>query len=231
MEPKEVKLIHIAEMFDSVQGEGLYTGTRMFFIRLAGCTVGKRPSDESLQQNPLPEYIEECRTWDGRAFLCDTNYRRTASFTVPELLTLLPVNIKYVCITGGEPLAQRNVRDLVEAIECHDILVHIETSGTVDPGWIHESSFNGVWVTVSPKIGVLKKMMHRANEVKLLVDENFKAELNVLTGVGWNTLVYVQPVNKEHSVDSGNLLRCFELLKEKPLWRLSIQLHKVLGVR
>src|SRR4051812_2738266 len=92
----------ISEIFTSPQGEGLYTGMMMTFIRLAGCSVG-RPypkekyvvlphcefkcigGDPDMGHGPncayaksthvLPIYTEQCTLYDGRTFACDTDYR------------------------------------------------------------------------------------------------------------------------------------------------------------
>src|SRR5271170_6427812 len=86
----------VSEIFTSIQGEGVYTGTVMTFIRLAGCSVGKKIAEkdraivnqkaEHFSQPPgvelkpnhlsvLKPYTEICTLYDGREFLCDTDFR------------------------------------------------------------------------------------------------------------------------------------------------------------
>lgn len=67
----------ISEIFTSVQGEGVYSGVMMTFIRLAGCTVGKpyKESEKLIGNNidgfkQLPVYTEKCTLYDGREFPC-----------------------------------------------------------------------------------------------------------------------------------------------------------------
>lgn len=94
------KVYPISEIFVSPQGEGVYQGTMMTFIRLAGCTVGKpfpkemyvpsqkiRP-DKSIQNKPaeFPIYTEKCTLYDGREFACDTDYRVKERLMVEKLL-------------------------------------------------------------------------------------------------------------------------------------------------
>ena len=73
----------ISEIFTSPQGEGVYAGAMMTFIRLAGCTVGKPFPKEKYQSRKDPiegahnipglaVYTEKCTLYDGREFACDT---------------------------------------------------------------------------------------------------------------------------------------------------------------
>lgn len=217
--------IHIAEMFLSVQGEGYYTGTPMFFVRLAGCSVGKPIPGGN------PSYVEECTLYDGRKFLCDTNFRRTQTLSIEQVVEQLP-HVNHISITGGEPFNQQAaVKELVDAVRTF-VKPHIETSGTVEPSWLFDPTYRDVWVTVSPKLGATPMMMARANEIKFLVDEDFDPVVaeDMLRGLN-NVYVWLQPVNFENEMDTGNVQRCLQLLEKYPSWKLSVQLHKVLGVR
>jgi organic radical activating enzyme len=98
--PTEVsKGLPIAETFHSIQGEGTYVGTPMHFIRLSGCPVGKRATDEFMKSvgvstvladHPmLPVFTRDqsaCQTWDGRFFPCDTDFSCHTYKTVDELI-------------------------------------------------------------------------------------------------------------------------------------------------
>src|SRR5438105_4871049 len=84
-----------------------------------------------------------------------------------------------------------------------------------------------LWITVSPKFGVLPEMIKIANEIKLLVDENFDPE-KLPIAILEHPKVFIQPVNYEFEVNRENLKRCMELQKQFPRWRVSVQLHKVL---
>lgn len=227
----------ISEIFTSPQGEGVYTGTMMTFVRLAGCTVGKRYPKELYEPKTdpiegahtipgLPIYTEQCTLYDGRTFPCDTDYRMKKRMTVTDICKEVPKGIKNVCITGGEP-AMHNLAPLFQALVESGYWVHIETSGTIMLNVVTRVD-EKLWVTVSPKKGVLDEMVQRANEVKLLIDQDFN----------WNSLPksvrahprkYIQPVNGEYSVNGDNLKLCVELQKQHPSLRISVQLHKVLS--
>ena len=86
----------VTEIFNTLQGEGAYSGTPMTFIRMAGCSVGTMISIDSP--------YEKCTTWDGREFVCDTNYRMTDRYDIDSILQSVPANGTRCLITGGEPL-------------------------------------------------------------------------------------------------------------------------------
>lgn len=235
----------IAETFTSLQGEGLYTGTRMHFIRFSGCSVGKKLSDPEREsfialENPshdyngakLPVYREKCTLYDGREFLCDTNFQTARVMTAEELVAEIPERVKRICLTGGEPL-DRDLNELFQLLDDEKHFLHIETSGTVDikksiPGFLMTDGW--VWLTVSPKSNVRRDMIDIANEIKLLVDASFDID-RVPTGVLAHQLVWVQPVNYEWDVNQENVQRCLKLIERFPNWRMSMQAHKIWKVR
>lgn len=226
----------ISEMFLSPQGEGVFAGTLMSFIRLSGCNVGRKYQKEEYQPiGPFPIYTTMCSTYDGREFPCDTDYRMKVSLSLEHIFDEIPKGIRHVCLTGGEPFIHE-LSPIVALAEQRGAMVHIETSGTlplsrafshIEGADVNEYSKN-VWITVSPKKGVLDEMVERANEIKLLIDEDFDLKA-VPTSIRRHHTVYIQPINFEHSVDPKNLRRCMDLQKQHPNWRISLQLHKVLS--
>jgi organic radical activating enzyme len=227
-------LVPLAEHFHSIQGEGVHVGTPMHFIRTAGCSVGALASREYLKENTLHNLPilndntvgSKCRTYDGRFFDCDTNFKRNATMSVEALLA--ETYEKHICLTGGEPLNHQHSEwweELFFGASAAGIRIHIETSGTVD---IHKCT--GAWITVAPKAGVLKSALIQADEVKLLVDEHF--DLNNIPSFDDRWIeVFVSPINDEKTVNQANVARCMEILKQRPTWRLSAQWHKFIGVR
>lgn len=232
-----MKKYPIAEMFDSVQGEGLYTGTRMFFVRLAGCSVGKPfPKERYVSDYPisgLPIYTEQCTLYDGRTFACDTDYRVHERLTTQEIMSRIPREVSRVCISGGEPLIH-DLDELVSAIALIGVC-HLETSGTImlprELRAYQDGKIKRLWVTVSPKKGMLPEMAKLADEIKLLVDENFDPDNLPITVVG-HPLMYLQPVNDEFKINQQNLNRCYNLVKTRmPNARVSVQMHKVMNIQ
>lgn len=256
--PYERAIYPIAEEFDSLQGEGVYTGTPMRFIRLAGCNVGRYDTRErsmELLRTPadfpilyplapadpvLPPIARHsvCTSVFGESFICDTNYRRAYNKTALELLN--DTTQKHICITGGEPFLH-DLRPLLTLALDANIHVHVETSGTHHIAEkLHELiSVGNVWITCSPKAGFLRANMHLINEWKFVVTDGVSAEViqnffNYPQGRSPrldSRAVYLQPVNAINDIDQSSLRRVLDILREHPEWRLSAQLHKYLGLR
>ncbi len=100
-------MLKVNEMFSSVQGEGVYIGIPMFFIRLTGCNL-------------------RCK-W------CDTQYAfyEGEDMEIEEIVKKAKKSgLRWVCLTGGEPLLQKDVYKLIyELMRDHEIL--IETNGSI----------------------------------------------------------------------------------------------------
>ena len=222
------------------------------FIRLAGCTVGKpfpkhkyEVHEDWVTKNGervakvdlpgLPVYTEQCTLFDGRKFACDTDYRVKERMTPFQIMQEIPKKVQHVCITGGEPM-MHNLDNLVSYLWGEDKIIHLETSGTIDK---HVAS--DIWITCSPKFNPYLSMIQRANELKILVDKDFRPEIPMTTlingtvqGVNLvelaeNKPIYLQPVNFEFEVDKDNLQLCIDIQQEFPAFRISVQLHKVMS--
>jgi 7-carboxy-7-deazaguanine synthase len=103
--------LRITETFVSIQGEADAVGWPTLFIRLTGC--------------PL------------RCVYCDTEYAFHGGEwrTVGELLeTARGSRVPRICVTGGEPLAQKNCLDLLTVLCDAGFVVSLETSGAIDVG-------------------------------------------------------------------------------------------------
>lgn len=227
-----MKKYPIAEMFASPQGEGLYAGTLMYFVRFAGCTVGKMFPKEQYKISNLPIYTEQCTLYDGRTFACDTDFRGKLKLTAQEILDTLPEGIKRICITGGEPL----MHDLTEFLDlalANGLKIHLETSGTIPfDDFLKPFYEHGVrpYIAVSPKKDVLACCIHQADEIKLLIDDNFNIN-TVPPSVRDHGMVFIQPINHENTINTANKDRCLDLQTKYTEWRISSQAHKLWNVR
>jgi organic radical activating enzyme len=233
----------IAEVFTSVHGEGFWAGTPMTFVRLAGCTVGKmvgqgRTGDfELLPILPTGRKASQCTTFDGRTFPCDTDYSLTAQLSVEKIISLIPNHIKHICITGGEPLMHaERLKPLVSTLILDGLQVHFETSGTIDPpvGW---KTTRHIWWACSPKANYLPFFIQRiADEIRVMVDQDIMIEdiAKLLNGVKSSTHIYFAPLSRQDNVmefDPLSMQNAMKLVENFPGSRISIQMHKVLGVR
>lgn len=241
----------IAEIFDSIQGEGYWAGYRMVFLRFAGCNVGRYISPENLPSDLGPLRVLHpthsiCTSVFGKQFLCDTNYFAMATYTTDELLQAVlatGTNINRVCLTGGEPFIY-DLRPLLTELLTRDIAVHIETSGTreiLEP----EGLKGQAWITVSPKAGILHSARRRANEFKFLVSPEDGTPDSIVSLIsemaGFNFLpedarppIYLQGINGVSELDLSSRDFLIEVLKAAPRGlnlALSVQMHKVLGLR
>jgi 7-carboxy-7-deazaguanine synthase len=202
-----VAMLPVHETFQqTIQGEGYWAGQPADFIRLAGCPVG-------------------C-PW------CDTGYADSGQGLSRELRSIADLVAELrsprVVITGGEPFIHRELVQLIDAIEKTGRKVSIETSGAF---WQDVSA--QTWITlspkehVSPKFPVQSTLWSRANEVKLVVETGMELEVYApyLPSVGCP--IFLQP---EWTSRDRSLPITLELLKQYPEYRLSVQLHKFVGV-
>ena len=207
--------MRVVEIFDSLQGEGFWVGTPMTFIRLAGCNA--------------QELGLGCVTWCDTVCSWDAENGREMSPT-ELILALPPSNIPRVCVTGGEPLLQNEeFAELVTLLQRSGRLVHVETNGTLDlPAGVRLD-----WVTVSPKppfYAVSPGLIGVVSEIKVVVDRTpFPTEVvEALSRTHPAAVVSLQPqwtdFEQTAVVAAGAVMA-------HPDWRLSLQLHKVLGMR
>ena len=232
----------IAEMFYSIQGEGFWAGTPMYFIRLAGCTVGRYAAGYRAKQIfPISDELKVlnkqhsiCTSATGSQFICDTDYHSSQRLTPEEIVATLPEGCQRVCISGGEPF-MHDLKMLLERIADFGPSIHVETSGTIQPS--DEVLALIAHLCVSPKEGALPDMLARADEIKLLVGQDTAIiELeDFLTD--WASCdedcnhIYLQPINAIYEVDQTMVQKCWSFLQLHPEWKLSAQLHKFVKMR
>ncbi len=199
------------EIFASVQGEGLRQGEPTIFVRLAGCDL-------------RCGFCDTKRAWRGGR---ETAVEKIAA-EVGRLRGDYPTT--WVCLTGGEPLAQ-NVRPLVKRLHGEGLRVQVETNGTFPPDPYAD------WHTVSPKppdYAVHPGFRKKAREIKLVVCRALSLDdiRTVRAAFPPTVPVILQPQsNARWSVDKA--VRLLEGAGRAGLEgvRLSVQLHKIYGLR
>lgn len=203
--------LKIAEIFASLQGEGLRQGEPTIFVRLAGCNL--------------------------RCAFCDTKRARRGGRVIPvgeiadeveRLRDGYPA--AWVCLTGGEPLAQ-DVAPLLRRLKRSGLRVQVETNGTFDvPPGVD-------WLTVSPKPprhAIRRALRGRAHEVKLVVSRGLTAAVVARTrrAIPADVPLILQPQdNAAWSVTKALGLLENGLREGLTNLRLSLQLHKAIGIR
>jgi 7-carboxy-7-deazaguanine synthase len=217
----------INEFFETIQGEGSFTGQPSIFIRLQGCPVAcswcdtKHTWDINLDDSVTTEVMasknEETTQWANMSVEQILNWVKTKGYQA-----------KHIVITGGEP-CMVDLTPLCEGFETLGYSIQVETSGTFEI-----QVTDKCWVTVSPKINmkggykILRSALDRANEIKHPVaTEHHVDELTALLAEHdvTNTPVYLQPISQKQRATQLAIETCI-----KNNWRLSIQVHKYIGI-
>lgn len=193
--------MRINEIFYSLQGEGFYTGTPSLFIRLSGCNL----------QCPF----------------CDTEHIPYTDMTEREIIEEAEkCPAKHVVITGGEPSLQLT-DSLVEGLHGVGKYVAVETNGT------HELPSNVDWITLSPKDHFVQTdatiVLRRCNEIKVVfTEQGLPSEYAEIQ----SDQHFLQPCDVGDEVRNAEILkRTIDYCLAHPIWRLSLQTHKLIGVR
>jgi len=192
----------IMESFYTIQGEGYYSGSAAYFIRVAGCDVGCHWCD-----------VKE--SWDS-------NIHPVISITM--LVDNAIKHSKMVVITGGEPLMW-NMNPLTKLLKQNGIKVHVETSGsnTLTGSWD--------WICLSPKKRKLPsdEVYLRANELKVIVfnkhDLIYAEEQS--KKVNKKCILFLQP---EWDKKDEMLPIIVDYIKKNDKWKISLQTHKYLKI-
>ncbi|WP_114785762.1 7-carboxy-7-deazaguanine synthase QueE [Vibrio tetraodonis] len=218
----------INEMFETIQGEGVFTGVPSVFIRLQECAVGcswcdtKHTWDATPQdERPLNEILTKTKD--------SSTWCSAASSDIIDQYHQLGYQAKHIVITGGEPCIY-DLQPLTEAFENIGCSCQVETSGTSEV-----LTSEKTWVTVSPKVAmkgklpVLDSALLRANEIKHPVgttkDIDHLDELIVRASVPETTVIALQPISQKPRATQLCINTCIERN-----WRLSIQSHKYLNI-
>ena len=198
----------VKEMFGpTLQGEGAHSGRAVVFLRFAACNLACTGCDTDFDP-------------DGAV-------RMDAAEIVARLHELDTGATRRVVVTGGEPTLQWDA-PLSEAIRGAGFRVHMESNGTRAPAGAVD------WLTVSPKpqhhpAGLALADGVAANELKVVVDDTVDETVIDRYAAKYHCDHYfLQPwmdARYEH-----NLARTMALVHARPQWRLSVQLHKIVGV-
>lgn len=153
---------------------------------------------------------------------CDTDHSRFTAMTAKEIVdAALSFAPRRVVLTGGEPALQADA-ELVDAMHAAGFSVQMETNGTL------AVPDNVDWVTCSPKSN--RPVRARVDELKVLIGDDTPAPLAFDTVDC--AVRCVQPCDTGvESSTRANIERAVEFVLAHPQWRLSLQTHKLIGIK
>ena len=206
----------VKEAFLTLQGEGVQAGSRAVFLRFAGCNLWSgREQDRATAQ---------CN-------FCDTDFVGTdgpggGKFSDAESLAGQVESLwdgdrewRLVVITGGEPMLQLD-EPLIETLHARGFKVAVESNGTLP-------ATPGIdWLCISPKAGT-EVVQRSGNELKLVWPQEGidPAELE-----SWDFDHFlIQPMDCADVAASYDA--AIALVMQRPKWRLTLQAHKVVGLK
>ncbi len=206
----------VKEIFYTLQGEGANAGSAAVFCRFSGCNLWTGREED--------RHRAVCQ-------FCDTDFVGTGPdggrFTGPESLAAAVANAwrgessdrKLVVCTGGEPLLQLD-EPMIEAFHKSGFRVAVETNGTKPaPRSID-------WICVSPKAGA-PLVQRSGDEIKLVFPQP-NAMPDEFEEMSFDNF-FLQPMDGPSLEENTRLAVQYCMLH--PKWRLSIQTHKLLGIR
>ncbi|MEQ5837279.1 7-carboxy-7-deazaguanine synthase [Marinobacter sp. NFXS9] len=217
-------MYRVKEAFYTLQGEGAQAGRAAVFCRFSKCNLWT--GREKDRANAVCNF-------------CDTDFVGTdgqnggqfadADALADHIAALWPhaSGRPYVVCTGGEPLLQLD-EPLIEAFHARGFEVGVETNGTLPaPAGID-------WLCMSPKADA-KIVLERCNELKLVYPqplamperfEHIQADHFFLSPMASPTL----PENGPDPVKQSNTRRATDYCLAHPQWRLTLQMHKIVGI-
>jgi 7-carboxy-7-deazaguanine synthase len=210
----------VKEIFYTLQGEGGLTGRPAVFCRFAGCNLWSgREEDRAAAACTFcdTDFVGMDGTEGGRypdaASLAD----RVAGLWPPGEQDAAPS--RFVVCTGGEPLLQLDP-PLIDALHAHGFEIAVETNGTIAlPAGLD-------WICVSPKSGA-PLVVTAGDELKVVVPQPGLDPLD-FAGLDFRRFS-VQPM--DGPTRAGNTEAAIEFCLRHPRWQLSLQTHKMTGIR
>ena len=196
--------MRVNETFVSLQGEGFFSGTPAFFLRFSGCNL----------QCPF----------------CDTQHQTFTEMSEDDIVQEANrYKPRHIVITGGEPALQLT-QSFVDKLHEVGFFIQVETNGTLPlPEGID-------WVTASPKSSSVRKEL-KINELKVLYQglgddpEHFLESLPQRGGRR-GLCLFLQPLDTGDEKRNRVILReTIAYILEHPHWSLSLQTHKLLGIK
>lgn len=192
--------LKVSTIFYSIQGEATHTGEASIFIRLYGCNL-------------------DCSFCDD---LLHNDKSSVSEYSYEQILDeIKQFSSKNIIITGGEA-SMYNLNNFINFLHTHDYYISIETNG-----FSFDNIKNADWITYSPKDWE-NIDIDNCNEFKFIV--NSKTSIDPILNLVTNKPMYIQPENYIDTPNMDNIAHCIKLVQDYPQFKLSVQMHKFLGV-
>jgi 7-carboxy-7-deazaguanine synthase len=201
----------VNEVFSSIQGEGIFVGLPMNFIRFTKCNLA-------------------CR-W------CDTAYSKGEELSCAKILKRLDKKIKWVSLTGGEPMMEKDLPDIISELKGIGFKVLLETNGSTYDKRIFSSCDHISLDLKAPSSG---NCVHSADALEYCLMHPKKSQIKIVVQDACDTRFFA----KMHSSREGypnwviqpewsriNVIDYSKIISKFPLVRVIPQMHKLLKVR
>jgi 7-carboxy-7-deazaguanine synthase (Cx14CxxC type) len=207
----------VKEVYYTLQGEGARAGRAAVFLRFAGCNLWnglERDRARAVCQFCDTEFVGTDGPGGGK-FADAASLARAVQDAWPTREQGKP----YVVCTGGEPLLQLD-KALIDALHGQGFEIGIETNGTLRPP-------AGIdWICVSPKANA-ELVVRRGNELKLVYPQE-GAPPEAYATLSFDNF-FLQPMDSPARDENTRAATAYCL--DHPQWRLSLQTHKLIGIR
>ena len=220
----------VKEIFYTLQGEGANAGRPAVFCRFAGCNLWTGREEDRLSavcQFCDTEFVGTDGTHGGKYASCDELALKIALQWPSSDKTN-----RFVVLTGGEPLLQVD-EELINALHAEHFTIAVESNGTI----IAPKGID--WLCISPKAGTCSAnaatpwVQKSGSELKVVWPQAGFTEADLNRFASDPTLrfanKYLSPMDNANHAD--NIQACIAMCLKNPAWKLSLQTHKMTGIR
>lgn len=206
----------VKEIFYTLQGEGTHAGRPAVFCRFAGCNLWSGREED--RANAICQFCDtDFVGTDGTGGGKFADARELAA-AIAQCWPKTSGGDRFVVCTGGEPLLQLDV-PLIDALHQEGFEIAIETNGTIAvPAGVD-------WVCVSPKSGSVLRVKS-GDELKVVYPQT--DDPRIFEDLSFRHF-FIQPKDGPDAKESLKAAIAFCL--QNPKWHLSLQTHKLIGIR
>lgn len=193
--------MRVNEIFYSLQGEGYWTGCPSVFVRFSGCNL--------------------------KCSFCDTKHESFTEMSADDIVKAVrQYPARRVVLTGGEPTLQMT-SELLDKLRAGGCFIQIETNGTVA---LPRDMLERIdWITLSPKNAPVR--IGRFDELKVVYQAQDMSVYDSLAAMKPKAMS-LQPCDYgQKALNQANLKATIDYVLAHPEWRLSLQTHKMTGIR